>query len=61
MSTLMSELCSITSQILQLGDDMLRECLICRVKDEHIQHHLLLEDKLTLQKVTELALDFRQI
>ena len=28
----------------------------CRIKDEHIQHRLLLEDKLTLQKAMEIAL-----
>ena len=35
---------------------MLRDRLVCGIKDEHIQHCLLSEDKLTLQKAMEIAL-----
>ena len=37
-------------------DDMLRNCLVCGVKNNSIQKRLLAEAKLTLKKATEIAL-----
>ena len=37
-------------------DDMLRDRLVCGIRDTHIQRRLLAETKLTLKKATELAL-----
>ena len=37
-------------------DQMLRDRPVCGIKDDNIQHRLLSEDKLTLQKAMEIAL-----
>ena len=58
VSTYMSELRSLAEHC-NYGptlDQMLRDRLVCGIKDEHIQRRLLSEDKLTLQKAMEIAL-----
>ena len=58
VSTYMSELRSLAEHC-NYGptlDQMLRDRLVCGIKDEHIQRPLLSEDKLTLQKAMGIAL-----
>ena len=42
-------------------EDILRDCLVCGVKDAHIQKRLLGESELTFEKAFAVAMEFEAV